>query len=94
MSKKVVVIPPIVPELDVDQRWLTVKDSAKYLRRSVQFVRALIHSGDLKASELGGFIIDRNDLDKLILSRKRTVGAYRKGTRPWVKARLAKERAA
>jgi excisionase family DNA binding protein len=88
MSKKIVVLPVIDP----NQKWFTPAEAAIHIRRSVQFIRKLIHAGQLKASPFGGYLIDRADLDKLVSSHRKTVAPYRKNTRPWVKVRLAKER--
>ena len=66
-------------------RWLAVDAAAAYLGVSANYLRKLIHDGDLKAGRLGNnFRIDRLDLDQLMLRRKRVVAPYRKNTRPWV----------
>jgi Helix-turn-helix domain len=89
-QKQVVLLPPA--KIDVVQKWFTPAEAAIHIRRSVQFVRQLLHTGQLKASPLGGYLIDRSDLDKLVSSQRGTIPPYRKNTRPWVKARLAKAR--
>jgi excisionase family DNA binding protein len=81
---------PVVPQFN---RWLAVNAAAAYLGVSQNYLRKLIHDGDLKAGRIGNnFRIDRLDLDQLMLRRKRTVRPYRRGTRPWVSARHAKAR--
>jgi excisionase family DNA binding protein len=89
-SKKIVVVVP--PVIDPNQTWFTVAEAAIYIRRGAQFVRTLLHSGQLKASSVGGYLINRADLDKLIRSHRGIIPPYRKNTRPWVKARFAKAR--
>jgi excisionase family DNA binding protein len=79
---------------DQGKKWFTVYESANYLNRSHQFVRNLIHGGELRAVDLGGILIERADLDKLLFSRKKTFAPYRVGTRPAVASRLAREREA
>jgi excisionase family DNA binding protein len=76
--------------VDPNVKWLTVEEASRYLRVSAQYVRRILHGGELKAAGLGGsagFRIDRVDLDQLMLRRKRTVPPYRKGSHPWVAAR-------
>jgi excisionase family DNA binding protein len=76
-------------------RWKTVAESAIYLRCSPQHVRTLIHNSKLKAVRCGkGFLLDRNDLDGLLVRRKRFFNPYRRGTKPWVAQRHAENRRA
>jgi excisionase family DNA binding protein len=66
--------------------WLTVSETAAYLQCSPQHVRALIHNRELQAAKLGqGFRLLREDLDRLLMRRKKFHGSYRKNTHPWVK---------
>jgi excisionase family DNA binding protein len=74
---------------------LPVDPNVKWLRVSAQYVRRILHAGELKAAGLGGsagFRIDRADLDQLMLRRKRVIPPYLKGNRPWVAARHAQNR--
>jgi excisionase family DNA binding protein len=81
---------PVVPQFN---RWLAVDEAAAYLGISANYLRKLIHDGDLKAGRLGNnFRIDRLDLDQLMLRRKRIVAPYRKNTRPWVSKYHAQNR--
>ena len=76
---------PVVPQFN---RWLAVNAAAAYLGVSQNYLRKLIHDGDLKAGRIGNnFRIDRLDLDQLMLRRKSVVPPYRCGTRPWVTRR-------
>jgi excisionase family DNA binding protein len=78
-----------------DQRWLTIYGAAAYTQLSSQNIRNRIHAGELRASRIGViYRIDRNDLDQFMLSRKKTVAPYRKGTRPWIAAMHARNRKA
>jgi excisionase family DNA binding protein len=79
--------------LDPCLRWLTVDQAAAYLQVIPNTIRNLIHDGSLKAARLGyKFRIERDDLDKLMLHRKRVVPPYRRGLRPWVSKRHAEAR--
>lgn len=81
---------PAAPQLN---RWLAVEAAAAYLAISANYLRKLIHDGQIKAIRLGNnFRLDRLDLDQLMLRRKRVVPPYRKNTRPWVAKRHAKNR--
>jgi excisionase family DNA binding protein len=54
-----------------DQRWLTVEMAAEYAPCRVRTIRTLIWTGELPRVKFGRrFLIDRNDLDKLLESRK------------------------
>lgn len=77
------------------QRWLDVKAAAAHATCSVQTIRRLVHSQQLRAiTSLGHLVIDRNDLDELLLRNKKILPPYRIGTRPAVKARHERERQA
>lgn len=79
--------------VDASSRWLTVAEACLYVRCSQQYLRKLIHDGELRASRFAsGFRIDRVDLDNLLLRRKRVISPYRKNTHPWVSARHAAAR--
>ena len=91
--KKNIPAPVVFPVIDPNQKYCTVAEAAVYIRRSKQFVRARMHSGELKTCGISRpYIFDRIDLDRFMTARKIVVGAYRTGTRPWVAARLAKAR--
>ena len=82
---------PVAPQ---SNRWLAVEAAAAYLAISPNYLRRLIHDGQLKAVRFGNhFRLDRLDLDQLMIRRKRVVPPYRKNTRPWVAKRHAKKRA-
>jgi len=87
-TKKVLTLPVIDP----NQKWFSIAEAARHIRRSDGFVRALLHSGELQASNVGGFLIAREALDRYISSHKKTIPPYRKNTRPWVAKRHAKNR--
>jgi excisionase family DNA binding protein len=88
-SDRVAEVSPTGP----NTRWLTVDQAAAYLQVIPNTIRNLIHDGSLKAARLGyKFRIERDDLDKLMVQRKRVVPPYRRGTRPWVSARHAEAR--
>jgi excisionase family DNA binding protein len=81
------------PSVAHDLRWLTVDEAALYLRVSPGTIRTMIHNGEVKASRLGPqFRLDRQDLDQLLTRRKRVIPPYRKGGRPWVAERHARNR--
>ncbi len=85
--------PAVEPPIDPSLRWLLVVEAAQYLRLSPQTVRQAIHSGELKAIRIGkGFHLDRTDLDRMMISRKKTIPPYRRGTRPWVAKRHTQNR--
>ena len=86
--------PPSHAVVSVVDRWLDVDQAAVYIPSSPQTIRGLIHKGELRAAQLGGryYRIDRVDLDQLLIRRKRIHRPYRVGSRPWVKARHAKNR--
>lgn len=82
-----------LPEVDPNQRWLTVLEAARYLRVSPQLIRRSLHDGSLKAAPFGqGYLLDRADLDQFVMRRKRIIPPYRRGTRPWVAERWAQQR--
>jgi excisionase family DNA binding protein len=77
-----------------DPRWFTVDEAALYLRVSPGNIRTLIHRQDIRASRLGpSYRLDRVDLDVFLEKRKQYQAPYRKGTRPAVAARHARQRA-
>ena len=96
MSRSKKVLPAVIPVIDPHQKWLTVETAAVYLQVSPQTIRGILHRGEIPAARLapnlGGYHIDRNDLDKWLERRKRIVAPYRKKSRPWVAARWAKKR--
>jgi excisionase family DNA binding protein len=78
---------PAAPQLN---RWLAVEAAAAYLDISANYLRRLIHDGQIKAIRFGhNFRLDRLDLDQLMIRRKRVVPPYRKNTHPWVAKRHA-----
>jgi hypothetical protein len=83
---------PVLPVVDPNQQWLTFAESARHIRRSAGFVRALLHLGELQASNVGGFLIAREALDRYITSHRKTIPPYRKNSRPWVAKRHAQNR--
>jgi excisionase family DNA binding protein len=66
------------------ERWLTVEDCAIYMRNSVTKVRAPLHDGRLRAGRIGqgGYLIDKNEVDRFIERKLRILPPYRVGTRP------------
>jgi len=91
--QKQVSLPPQYQRLDLnDRRWFTTADAARYAAVSPQTIRAWIHSGDLRVVRIGGFRIDRADIDHLLESKKAKAGPYRRGTHPWVSERHAEAR--
>ena len=52
-------------------RWLSIKQLAKYLGRSVQSIRKDVRERRLPATRIGGQIkFDRHDIDQLLEARK------------------------
>ena len=52
-------------------RWLSIKQLAKYLGRSVQSIRKDVRERRLPATRIGGQIkFDRRDIDQLLEARK------------------------
>lgn|SRR5436309_1072215 len=100
--KKAVEQPPLGPNLKavaeqppLNPKWLTIFEAAHYLRVSPQYVRRVIHAGELKAIPLGGsagFRVALIDLDQFMLRRKRVILSYAQGLRPWVAQRHAANR--
>lgn len=85
--------PPLVPL--AERRWLTIPEAASCIAVSPNTVRGFIHDQELRAVPIGlMFRIDRNDLDEFMLRRKKVVAPYRRGSRPWVAERHAKDRVA
>ena len=77
------------------QRWLTISEAALYMRRSEQYIRNLIHTGQIRVAKPDSkYLLDKNDLDEFLIRHKRIAAPYRRGTRPWVKARHAANRKA
>jgi excisionase family DNA binding protein len=75
--------------------WKTVESAASYLSVHPNYVRTLIHEAVLKAVRFGkGFLIEKSDLDQLLIRRKKFFGPYRRGTKPWVTKRHEKNRRA
>ncbi len=69
-SKKVVAEQP---PLDPNLKWLLVEEAARYLRVSPQYIRGVIHAGELKAAKFGqGYRLDRADLDLFLKTFRRT----------------------
>jgi len=89
-------LPPVVVSVDPNKRWLTTAEAAEYLSVSVQSIRGFLHRGEIPAvrlgPSLGGYHIDREDLDKWLERRKRIVKPYRRGSRPYVAERWARQR--
>lgn len=76
-----------------EQRWFDVDEAAIHARCSPQTIRSLIHKGELPAARLGNnFRLDREDLDRLLERRKTFHAPYRRGSRPWVAQRHARNR--
>ena len=74
---------------------MTIAEAALYMRRSVQGVRNLIHSGQLRVSKPDSqYLLDRHAIDEFLVRRERIATPYRKGTRPAVAARHAAARKA
>jgi excisionase family DNA binding protein len=73
-------------------RWMSIASAASYLEVHPQTIRRLIHSGDLRASKIGHYRVDRADLDQLLLRRKKFFAPYRRGSKPWVAERHAENR--
>jgi len=84
-----------LPEQEI-KRWLSVKMAAAYAGCHAQTVRTLLHSGELRCSDVSGagrqIRVDRLDLDKLLERRKKFLPRYGKGTRPAVAKRHAHAR--
>jgi excisionase family DNA binding protein len=52
-------------------RWLSIKQLAKYLGRSIQSIRKDVRERRLPATRIGGQIkFDRRDIDQLLEARK------------------------
>lgn len=80
-----------------ERRWLSIQETAAYLGVSPQTIRNVLRRGELRAAQLtenGPYFIDRLDIDRLVERRKRILPAYRKGSRPWVAKRWARQRQA
>lgn len=78
-----------------DQRWMRIDAGARYMGRSVQYVRNLIHAGKLRVSKPDSqYLLDRNDVDEFLIRHKRIAPPYRRGTRPAVALRHARKRKA
>src|SRR5579863_1868969 len=90
------ILPAVIPTIDPHQKWLTVDDAAAYLRVSPQTIRAILHRGEIPAARLapnlGGYHIDRDDLDGWLERKKKIIQPYRTKSRPWVAQRWAKKR--
>ena len=75
------------------QRWLDLRTAAAYESGSISSVRRQIRRGELKAvTILGHLVVDKNDIDELMLRNKRTLPPFRVGTKPAVAERHAKAR--
>lgn len=75
------------------ERWLTVPLAASSKKVHPNYIRSLIHGGELKAVHFGkGFLIEKTDLDNLLLRRKKFFPPYRRGTKPWIAAMHAENR--
>jgi len=73
--------------------WLDVEMAAEYLHVSQGTVRKILHEGKLKAARIGPhFRIEKSDLDAWLARQKKTIPPYRKGSRPWVAGRHARNR--
>ena len=77
-----------------DSRWMSIASAALYLNVHPQTIRRFIHCGELRAAKIGHYRIDRNDLDSLLLRRKRFFNPYRRGTKPWIAAMHERNRRA
>jgi excisionase family DNA binding protein len=88
--------PAVAPTPDSERQWLTTDQAAAYLCVSPQTIRAILHRHEIRAvrlgPSLGGYHIDKNDLDKWLERRKKVVAPHRRNSRPWVAARWAKQR--
>ncbi len=83
----------VSPTDEANCRWLNVAQAAAYLHVCQNVIRNLIHQGELHAARIGNqFRIERCDLDRLMLRRKRRVAPYRRGSRPWVAERHERNR--
>ena len=92
MSEKQKKSPSKKDSFTASVRWMSIASAASYLKIHPQTIRRLIHSGELRAAKIGHYRVDRNDLDGLLLRRKRFFAPYRKGTKPWVAQRHAQNR--
>ena len=60
-----------IQSTDQFPRWLSIKQLANYLRRSVQSIRKDVRERRLPATRIGGQIkFDRRDIDQLLEARK------------------------
>jgi excisionase family DNA binding protein len=78
-------------------RWLTVPQAAVYLNVTPQTIRAAMHRGELRATQLrerSPYLLDRLDIDRYLERRKRALPPYRRGSKPWVSKRHAEARVA
>jgi excisionase family DNA binding protein len=90
--------PAVVPpsSTDPNDRWLLTSGAAAYIKVSPQTIRSMLHRGEIPAIRLGpgvgGYHIDRADLDRWLERQKKIIRPYRRGSRPWVAKRWAERR--
>jgi excisionase family DNA binding protein len=86
---------PVVSPQEIISKWLSVEQAAAHVNLSAQTIRNILHSGDLRATQIGHvYRIERSDLDSFMARRKRSVRPYRRGSKPYVAKRHAENRRA